>query len=189
MLNENIGQAVQSIMESPLIRQIVSTLNPDPAKLREAIEATLQGVVDPEHMSKTVRYLWELADVSDLGPEEVAVYVGVSSITLQRWFQGVQPSPTDEGLINAAIPKILVDHPLPEPGTAWWGKHKLTPEEIAADEVALKSEDELLARIAEAGAKLKASVSGREAECLAEAWSGFVEVAQALHERKIRFSI
>ena len=43
MMNE-YAQAVQDILDSPLMKQIVSSLNPDPEKLREAVEASIRAV-------------------------------------------------------------------------------------------------------------------------------------------------
>ena len=200
-MNEaSLDQAIENMLNSPLVQQIVLRLNPDPGKLREAIETILQDAVFPEQMSKWVRYFWELGEVHGLGPVELSTYSGIPASTLRGFFQGVQPSPTDEALITAAIQKIEAELPGPvmheiAPGVSvsdgWWSNkpRKLTPEEIAADEAALKDEDELMARIAEAGAKLKARAYGSEAGDLEAAWPGFVRIAQALFDRGIKLEI
>jgi hypothetical protein len=86
--------------------------------------------IRPEKMSRPVRKLWEISLVKSLSPEALAPIVGVSFMTIYRWFQGTEPLAAHEGLIAKAIEKL--EPTLPQPGTAWWGKDDPDdPSEIA----------------------------------------------------------
>lgn len=44
MTNDNRDQIIRDVMDSPLVRQIIANLNPNPTKLREAVEASLKAI-------------------------------------------------------------------------------------------------------------------------------------------------
>ena len=146
---------------------------------------------------REIELLKEAMLVYGLSPERASAYIGADGRTVRRWIDGEnEPTFIYRKAIVAGVEKMKAEfEPLIQrSGGAWWGnlsgeRTEPTPEETAADKAALKSEDELLARIRKAGAALKASVVGREAACLEEAWPGFREIVRAMFERGIRFQI
>jgi len=64
MKKEKVDRVVQEMMDSPLIRHIISSLNPDMDKLRKAVTATLReiGQIAEEELRKD----WEDAQLGSV---------------------------------------------------------------------------------------------------------------------------
>jgi len=92
MANKTLDQAVQGVLEAPIIRQIILDLKPDLAKLREAIATALKGVAKAreEELVKG----WEAAKQSGKGE------------TVCRWGKGRARSQEDER-VDAEIDRFF----------------------------------------------------------------------------------
>ena len=75
--------------------------------------------IDPDKMTKTVRHLYELSLVKNLSPERLEPLVGISHMTIYRWYRGAGPSGRMEEKILAGIERIKVEVPDSNWGRRW----------------------------------------------------------------------
>jgi hypothetical protein len=75
-------------------------------------------MIDSTIMTRTVRLLYETAVIKNLSPRQVARYVGVSHMTIYRWYAGEVPSEANEDQIRAGVRRMDRLRDLPR-GRMW----------------------------------------------------------------------
>lgn len=74
-------------------------------------------MIDPTKMTRTVRQLYELSLVKNLGPRKLALFVEASHMQIYTWFNGGVPTLNSEQVILAGIERIKKE--VPDSG---WGR-------------------------------------------------------------------
>ena len=62
--------------------------------------------IEPEVMSPPVRKLWEISSRRGLSPEALAPMIGVSFMSIYRWFRGAKPLAAHVALILLAVSQL-----------------------------------------------------------------------------------
>jgi hypothetical protein len=88
--------------------------------------------IEPEKMTRTVRFLYEFSVIKNLSPEKLAPFLGVSKIQIYRWYYGAEPKRIMERKILEGIEKIKKEIPGDTPdGLVSWGRRWNVPEDKA----------------------------------------------------------
>jgi hypothetical protein len=140
--------------------------------------------IEPHKMSRSVRLLWELGDVLRLKPEELAPYIGVSFMTVYRWFRGVEPLRAHERLILVGVERVKAARPDWLDPAAGWGKSPTA--DMAEAPKAKKLEEKSTIKRHRFFAELEGKSTDQEKDVLAESWPGFVEVLNLAQKYKIK---
>jgi len=143
--------------------------------------------INTSKMTRTVRLLWENAQVYDLSLRTLGQYLGVSHMAIKRWFEGAAPTPENEAMILAACEKITAKHDAGE-GRAFRRGGAVWHPDNPKDPRVLK-EKRRLVKMQLLFYELERRLSPAEKELLVQeepAWAGFQEILGLIRKHGLK---